>query len=544
MERPGPKTKLVRFGLFEADLNGRSLNKDGLRIRIQEQPFQILVLLLERPGEVVTRESIRQQLWPADTYVAFDDGLNTAMKKLRLALGDSSDNPRFIETIPRRGYRFLASPVFVDPSPKRTPVLSDIDAIAREPRLANTIGGVAPEPFAPETVMPGPAPNARSRPIMMAGVVVAAVSLVAIAVWITSTLERHSRLPAASKLPSQDTRPGQKRMLSPRAHEEFLQARNYWKQRTAEALSKAVDHYNLAIELDPNYAEAYAGLANCYVVMPLLSTVPIETSYTKARGSAARAVQLDDSVAQAHLAAAEVDFYGDWDFVAAEKEFARAIELDAIDAQAHQWYAEFLSITGRHREAIAQIHIAEQLDPSSMIIHHQAGQVFREARMYPEALEEYRTALMMQPGFGPTYAAIGVVYRRQERYRESLEALEQANLYWDPGGTAVQDLQRIAASYAASGKPALFRGLLQYDQKHKGPAYDSAILHALIRNDAQTLQLLEKALADRRPEILNIGNDPEFDSLRTNPHFQEIVKAVGLPITTSGENLEPPREKT
>jgi DNA-binding winged helix-turn-helix (wHTH) protein len=138
MERPGPKTKLVRFGLFEADLNGRSLNKDGLRIRIQEQPFQILVLLLERPGEVVTRESIRQQLWPADTYVAFDDGLNTAMKKLRLALGDSSDNPRFIETIPRRGYRFLASPVFVDASPKRTPVLSDIDAIAREPRLANT----------------------------------------------------------------------------------------------------------------------------------------------------------------------------------------------------------------------------------------------------------------------------------------------------------------------------------------------------------------------------------------------------------------------
>ena len=108
----------------------------------------------------------------------------------------------------------------------------------------------------------------------------------------------------------------------------------------------------------------------------------------------------------------------------------------------------------------------------------------------------------------------------------------------------VQDLQRIAASYAASGKPALFRGLLQYDQKHKGPAYDSAILHALIRNDAQTLQLLEKALADRRPEILNIGNDPEFDSLRKNPHFQEIVKAVGLPITTSGENLEPPRENT
>src|SRR5215469_15955498 len=107
MDLPGPQNKIVRFGLFETDVQRRALTRGGVRVRIQEQPFQILVLLLERHGEIVTREELQQKLWPADTYVAFDDGLNTAVKKLRVALGDSSDNPRFIETIPRRGYRFL-----------------------------------------------------------------------------------------------------------------------------------------------------------------------------------------------------------------------------------------------------------------------------------------------------------------------------------------------------------------------------------------------------------------------------------------------------
>src|SRR5260221_14611613 len=124
MDLSSSRSKIARFGLFEADLEQRVLSKEGLRVRLQDQPFQVLVLLLERPGEIVTREEIRQKLWPADTYVAFDDGLNTAIKKLRLALGDSADNPRFIETVPRRGYRFLAAPSFVE-SMAKTEVLAE-----------------------------------------------------------------------------------------------------------------------------------------------------------------------------------------------------------------------------------------------------------------------------------------------------------------------------------------------------------------------------------------------------------------------------------
>ena len=108
MDRHSPKRRMVSFGLFQADCEQRILTKGGLRIKLQDQPFQVLVMLLDRPGEVVTREEIRERLWTADTFVVFDDGLNTAIKKLRAALNDSADNPRFIETIPRRGYRFLA----------------------------------------------------------------------------------------------------------------------------------------------------------------------------------------------------------------------------------------------------------------------------------------------------------------------------------------------------------------------------------------------------------------------------------------------------
>src|SRR5258708_24857043 len=176
----------------------------------------------------------------------------------------------------------------------------------------------------------------------------------------------------------------------------------------------------------------------------MVSTVPVDDPYVKARQAAAKALALDDSVAEAHLAAAEINLYVDWDFPSAGKEFRRALELEPDGAQAHQWYAEFLSLMGRHQEAIAQIRAAQHLDPSSMIIHHQAGQVFQEARMYSDALAEYRRALMIQPGFGPTYSMIALAYRRLQRYPECLEADPHAQPFADPRGTPLKHPHRIA----------------------------------------------------------------------------------------------------
>ena len=452
-----PKSRIVRFGLFEADLQRRVLTREGLRVKLQDQPFEVLALLLERPGETVTREEIQQKLWPVDTYVAFDDGLNTAIKKLRLALDDSADNPRFIGTVPRRGYRFLAAPVFVE---------GIVSGAYRQkaPELSSLATDLAPGGS-------GEVPKAGSR----RQVLLSASLLLAAALLVTGWMFWRKRfvLPGASQSTSLSTglRAAQPNRLAdrpvrPRAREEYLQARSYWKLRNAEALSKAVDHYNQAIELDPNYAEAYAGLADSYIVLPMLTTVSTEDTYPKARQAAEKAIALDDSLAQGHLAAAEIKLYCDWDFRGAEKEFRRALELDTNDAQSHQWYAEFLSWMGRHQEAIAQIQTAEHLDPSSMIVHHQAGQVFQAARMYREALQEYRQALMIQPGFGPTYSVVALAYLRQGRYADDLNAERQANLYWDPGGTGIRDLQTVAAAYRTGGKQAFLRAKLEFAKKH------------------------------------------------------------------------------
>jgi DNA-binding winged helix-turn-helix (wHTH) protein/Tfp pilus assembly protein PilF len=516
-----PKTKVVRFGLFEADLEQRLLSKEGVRVKLQDQPFQILVLLLERPYEVVTREEIQQKLWPADTYVAFDDGLNTAIKKLRLALADSADNPRFIETVPRRGYRFLAAPSLVE-----SMVQTEAPAESTERDITEQV----PDPIKEPAVVHAVQAASRRRALPLAALLVAITVLAAggILWWRGSTRRKAPTSdPTSAGISRQPSGHGTRRSIDPRAHEEYLQARNFWKQRTAEALTHAVEHFNLAIEHDPGYAEAYAGLADCYVVMPMLSTVPTNDSYVKARQAAEKALALDESVAGGHLAAAELNLYSDWNFAGAETEFRRALALDSNDAQAHQWYAEFLSLMGRHPEAITEIHLAQHLDPLSMIIHHQAGQIYQNARMYPEAFLEYRKTLMIQPGFGPTYAAMMLAFRREGRYKESVEAQRQANRYWDPGETSIEDLKRLAEA-SGRGKRAYLRAALEFNRKHPSTAYNAAFDYALLAENEKALQWLQKSLEAREPQIINLLNDPEFDHLKSNPRFQEIVKKVGL----------------
>ena len=531
MGSSAPRSRIARFGLFEVDLERRLLTREGLRVKLQDQPFEILALLLERPGEIVTREEIQRKLWPADTYVAFDDGLNTAIKKLRVALGDTADNPRFIETVPRRGYRFLAAPAFTEIPLRGLDALSASDGVL--PASEST-----PDLNSERAQVAALARNVGPRPRALAWVAIVAIAALVIGLVMWRQLKTARSANFASTSPKSYPAHGTRRSIDQRAHDEYLQARGYWKERTAEALTKAIDHYNLAIELDPNYAEAYAGLAHCYIVLPMLTVVPSDDAYLRARQVAEKAVALDDSVAQAHLAIAEIKLYADWNFPAAEKEFRRTLELDPNDAQAHQWYAEFLSLMSRHVEAIAEIQNAERLDPSSMIIHHQAGQVYQAARMYPEALLEYRRALMIQPGFGPTYSTIALAYRRQGRYAESLEAQRQANLYWDPGGTAVKDLDRVADAFRKEGKSGFLRASLEFTKKHAELAYDFAYDYALLGENDQALQWLQKSLDARQSQILNLQNDPEFDHLRSDPRFQEIAKKVGLaPTTDTSESL-------
>jgi tetratricopeptide (TPR) repeat protein len=317
--------------------------------------------------------------------------------------------------------------------------------------------------------------------------------------------------------------------FNPQAYAEYLQADHFWKERTASGLARAVEHLKRAIAWEPDYAEAYAQLADCYVVMPMISSVPKEFAHTQARQAAERAIALDNSSAEAHLATAEIRLYDDWNFREAEREFKRALELNPKYALAYQWYAEYLSLMSRHGEAIARIQTAQQLDPTSMIVYHQAGQILQSARRYDEALQQYQKALQIQPDFAPTYSAISILYRRERNYPANLEAQREAVRYWEPESSAAAGLKAIADAYSSSGERGFLRATVEFEKKHQGRLYHRAWNYALLGDREQALYPLQQSFEAREIDILGIRNDPEFDSIRSDARFQAIVQRIGFP---------------
>jgi len=514
---------VAHFGQFEADFARRVLSRKGVRVKLQEKPFQLLELLLVRSGELVTRDELKVALWPADTFVEFDDGLNTAVKKLRAALDDPSATPIYLETVPRRGYRFSAPVQWVDPDRQIVP-----KPIEGEAQQADTSSGPAPEQLeAPTSVL--------RRRSVNPWVVFAAIAMLFVLIFGLMRETRkgsffHVADRASGHSIGSNSADGREAATNPKAYEEYQEARRYWRQRTSDTLAKAIEHYQQAIAFDPAYADAFAGLANCYVVMPMLSNISQETTYPKAIQAAETAIRLDDSVAEAHLAIAEVRFYSEWNFLSAEREFKRTLELDPNSAQAHQWYAEFLSLMGRHNEAIAEIERAKQLDPTAMIIYHQAGQIRQAARQYEAALNEYHFALQIQPDFGPTYSAMELAYFRLHRFDDAVKAMTLADRYWNQDGSGSDDQRKMLDAYARSGPRGFVEAKLEYEKRHPVPVYLQARNYAFLGKKEDALRCLKASLAKREFQFLGAQTDSEFDFLRDDPRFQEMVTRAGLPL--------------
>jgi TolB-like protein/DNA-binding winged helix-turn-helix (wHTH) protein/Tfp pilus assembly protein PilF len=516
-----PKTRVVRFGLFEADFEQRILTKGGLRVKLQDQPFQVLAMLLERPGELVTREEIQQRLWPGDTFVEFDDGLNTAIKKLRAALSDSADNPRFVETIPRRGYRYLGpitSQVFhpaepaeskenvsevlradtgpalphVTPGPKRsvrrrwlfaaivTVVVSAIGLWRVEFRaqhhrssqihslavlpLRNLSGDPGQEYLADGITEELITDFAQSLPLrvisrtsvmrykqtsqsitqigqelgadaIVEGSVARSGNRLTVTIQlIDATEDRHlwaqrfdrnlgdllsleaelsqqiasqvgATLSSQRALAAAGTRP-----VDPQVHELCLMGRYHWNKRTAADLKKSVEYYQQAIARDPTYAPAYAGLADSYALMPSYDSVLMKDSYAKAADAAHHALQLDDSLAQAHTTLGFLGLNSRTGWTQAGPEFRRALDLNPNYATAHHWFAFYLVFFGRWNEALAEIEIAQQLDPVSAIIRADEGHFLYAMRRYDEAKVRLRQAIDLTPDLGQPHETLALIY--------------------------------------------------------------------------------------------------------------------------------------
>ena len=315
------------------------------------------------------------------------------------------------------------------------------------------------------------------------------------------------------------------------AHRFYLKGRYYWNQRSEKGFKKAIEYFKQAIDADPNYALAYAGIADSYVLLGFhgYGAMAPREAYPKAKVAAEKALQIDETLGEAHAALANVRENYDWDLVGAEKEYKRAIELNPKYATAHQWYGSHLAVTERYPEAMAQIKQAQELDPLSLIINVNVSWFFYFARQYDDALEQGRKTLDLEPNFAATHWMLGQAYRQKGMYAEAIAEFQMEVVSRsDPLDTAV-----LGHAYAVAGKRAeaekILKELTALSKERYVSPYFIALIYVGLNDKKEAFDWLEKAFADRSAGMVYLKVEPMFDALRADPRFEALVAKVFAP---------------
>ena len=496
----------VRFGVFEADLRAGELRRNGIKVRLQDLPFRALTLLLSRPGEVITREEFRQALWPSDIFVDFEQGISSAVMRLRDALRDSADNPVFIETIERRGYRWIGP-------------IQRVEPVREESYESKSSQKPAPEAE----------PASKPSPWRMMVFALPVLALV-FAVWGFHPSQRDAKASTKSS-------PAGARTLHQEANREaedfYLKGRFYWNKRTPESLNQALEAFTQAIAHDPNYSDAYVGLADCYNLLREFSAMPGNEAYFKAFAAARKAVELDQQSSEAHASLAFVTFFGMWDAADAEKEFRRAIELDPNNVKAHHWYATFLHAVGRHDEALTEIDLARKLAPdSSSILADKAQLLWSAAGHHEQALQMLKQIEAAEPDFISPHVYLRLAYFEIGDYPNYIVELKKdALLTHDAAQSSVAEA--AAGGFARGGERGLFEAQLAEQRKlheqGKLSPYLVAQTEARLGNKREAIRYLTICIQSHDEWALNLRDDQEFDRLHGEPAFQQLLAKIGLP---------------
>jgi DNA-binding winged helix-turn-helix (wHTH) protein/Tfp pilus assembly protein PilF len=503
----GLQVDKVRFGVFEADLRAGELRRNGVRVRLQDLPFRALTLLLSRPGEVITREEFRQALWPSDIFVGFEQGISSAVMRLRDALRDSADNPVFIETIERRGYRWIGPIQRQEPVPEgpRENVPKDDQAL----------------PSAAEH---------RSNPLRWR-VLVYVLPVVALlfAGWIFHPGQRDAKASGKS-IPAARTR---HQAANREAEEFYLKGRYYWSKRTPESLNQALEAFTQAIAHDPNYSDAYVGLADCYNLLREFSAMPGNEAYFKAFAAAKKAVELDQQSSEAHASLAFVTFWGMWDAADAEKGFRRAIELDPNNVKAHHWYATFLHALGRHEEALTEIDLARKLAPDSSSILADNGELLWSARHHEQALQLLKQLEAAEPDFISPHVYLRLAYFETGDYPNYIVELKKdAMLIHDAAQSSVAEA--ASNGFLKGGELGLLAAQISeqkklYEQGKLSPYY-VAQTEARLGNKREAIRYLTICVKSHDEVVLNLIDDQAFVSLLGDPALKQLLAKIGLPL--------------
>jgi TolB-like protein/DNA-binding winged helix-turn-helix (wHTH) protein/tetratricopeptide (TPR) repeat protein len=639
MLTPDPRETL-RFLDFELDVPAYQLRQEGRPVRLERQPMDLLILLVQRRSQLVSREEIIERLWGKDVFVDVETGVHTAIRKIRQALHDSTDAPRCVETVTGKGYRFIAPVETVGASPRGT------DPSVPPEGAPQQNGATSERP--PE---PQPAPRARSSPAVVVGLL-AAVALAGVASWVwirgaappprvtvavlpfenlsgdadrdyladglaeetiasvgqidperlgvigrTSTAAykgtrkslaeigrelnvnyliegsiraEGGRLRITSRLvrvPDQtqvwsasfDREPtsvvalqrelstaiaGQIHLrLSPErlgalarrhtadaeAYDLYLRGRYFWVQLTPATNKRALEYFERAIAIDPEYALAWAGIASVLVTSPINSDVLPADVLSRVREASARAVRAAPDLSEAHDALGAFLFMLEWDWGAAEAAFRRSIALDPGDALAHRMLGHLLSQTGRQGEATRLLERARSLEPLYAMNHAISAQVAFQGRDFEGAAGHARHAIALDPEFWIGYAQLGQAAEQLGQYDLALEALGNAARFSGGNSKAMAVRGYLLAKLGRTGEAReVLNAMAAVARERYVPPYSMALVHAGLGERDAVFARLNEAYDARDVHLIFLPVDPKWDPYRDDPRFQALLKRCGF----------------
>lgn len=475
--------QLYEFGLFRLDADERLLLRDGVAVPLTPKAFDLLLALVAQPGHLLEKETLLRTVWP-DSFVE-ENNLADNISKLRKALGEGENGQRFIETVPRRGYRFIG----------------DVEVLN-----GAVVVPAAVTPSAPAGLVAAPLLRLRQRPeVLLIAFGFLALTLISAGLYWRSK-------------------------SAPRGEVEQLEFKgNFYISRWTEAeIRRGIEYYQRAVALAPNSASAHDGLAVGWMFLSDLHLSPRE-AMPKAKAAATRALQLDETFAPAHVTLGVILMQYEWEQAEAEQEFRRAIALDPKYNPAHRLYGWHLIAAGRFDEARAELTRALEKDPLDDWGQMELGLSFYFARQYEQAIEQCRRAIGIEPNSYWSHMLLGWADEQQGRFSEALAELNQARRLND----IPQVLASIGYAYAVSGRRAEAQKVIAELQESAGrkyvSPYDLATIYAGLGEKEQAFAWLEKAYEDRSGWLaLWLKVDPKFDVLHSDPRFHDLLRRVGL----------------
>jgi tetratricopeptide (TPR) repeat protein len=327
--------------------------------------------------------------------------------------------------------------------------------------------------------------------------------------------------------PQEQARLARPRPVNTEAYQLYLRGRYHWNKRTQEGFQKGLDYFQQALERDPAYPLAYAGLADTYSLLANYFFLPPQEAFPRAKAAATKALEIDDTLAEAHASLAFARHHYDWDWSGAETEYRQALELNPSYATAHQWYAEYLTTVGRKEEAIAEIRRAQELDPLSLVIDANVGRLLYYTRQYDRAIEELQNTLRLAPNYFWAHVFLGMAFEQKGMYAEAIAEFQKVAAL--SGG---EPNVPLAHTYAASGRTDDARKMLDALQQRYGEDVESYFLggiHAALGEKDEAFAWLEKAYDEHSFFLVFLPADPWFDPLRDDPRFQDLLRRLNFP---------------